>query len=129
MAWPDGARVRHSRGGCRRGAWVVGVSASLKAWPLLAVPVYAWRRKWSAVAISLGVATLLWLPALLTDLSAYPVNRPPNIYDGPFLRLKRRMERPGSGFAAGDAERRLGYRLDRPVGAAIAHAERGADRH
>jgi hypothetical protein len=65
---------------------VVGIAASLKAWPLLAVLVYAWRRQWSAVAISLGVAGLLSLPALLTDLAAYPAGtRPPNIYDATFL--------------------------------------------
>ncbi len=70
----------------RAGPWAVGVTASLKAWPLLAVAVYAWRRQWSAVAISLGVAGLLWLPALFADLSAYPAaSRPPNIYDATFL--------------------------------------------
>lgn len=70
----------------RAGPWVVGVTASLKAWPLVAVVVYAWRRQWSAAAISLGVAAALSLPALLTDLSAYPAaSRPPNIYDATFL--------------------------------------------
>lgn len=70
----------------RGGPWVVGVTASLKAWPLLAVMVYAWRREWSAVAISLGVAALLWLPALFANLGAYPAgSRPPNIYDATFL--------------------------------------------
>jgi hypothetical protein len=70
----------------RAGPWVVGITASLKAWPLVAVAVYAWRRDWSAAAISLGVGAALSLPVLLTDLSAYPAaSRPPNIYDATFL--------------------------------------------
>jgi glycosyl transferase family 87 len=70
----------------RAGPWVVGITASLKAWPLVAVFVYAWRREWSAVAISLAVTVLLSLPALFADLSAYPAaSRPPNIYDATFL--------------------------------------------
>ena len=70
----------------RAGPWAVGVTASLKVWPLLAVFVYAWRRQWSAVAISLGVAAVLTIPVLFTDLSAYPAgSRPPNFYDATFL--------------------------------------------
>lgn len=70
----------------RAGPWVVGVTASLKGWPLVAVFVYAWRRQWSALAISVGVTVLLSLPALFTDLSAYPGGtRPPNLYDATFL--------------------------------------------
>jgi hypothetical protein len=70
----------------RAGPWVVGVTATLKAWPLAAVVLYAWRRDWRAVGISLGVAAALSLPMLFTDLSAYPAgSRPPNIYDATFL--------------------------------------------
>jgi len=70
----------------RAGPWAVGVTASLKVWPLLAVFVYAWRRQWSSVAISLGVAAVLTIPVLFTDLSAYPAgSRPPNFYDATFL--------------------------------------------
>ena len=70
----------------RAGPWVVGVTASLKGWPLVAVFIYAWRRQWSAVAISVGVTVLLSVPALFTDLSAYPAgSRPPNLYDATFL--------------------------------------------
>jgi hypothetical protein len=69
----------------RAGPWVVGITASLKPWPLVAVVVYARRREWSAVAISLGVMALLWLPAVFTDLNVYPASRPPNIYDATFL--------------------------------------------
>ena len=70
----------------RAGPWAVGITASLKVWPILAVVVYAWRRQWSAVAISLGVAGVLSIPILFTDLSAYPAgSRPPNFYDATFL--------------------------------------------
>lgn len=70
----------------RAGPWAVGVTATLKFWPLAAVVVYAWRRQWGALAISLGVAAVLSLPMLFTDLSAYPAgSRPPNIYDATFL--------------------------------------------
>jgi glycosyl transferase family 87 len=44
----------------RAGPWLVGLAASLKPWPILAVVVYAWRRQWSAAAISLRVAVALW---------------------------------------------------------------------
>lgn len=70
----------------RLGPWAVGVAGSLKPWPLLAVLVYAWRRQWSAMAISLGVAAVLWLPILLFDVSSYPAGqRVPNLYDATIL--------------------------------------------
>jgi hypothetical protein len=70
----------------RAGPVAVGVTASLKFWPLLAVAVYAYRRQWTAVGISLGVAAALTVPIFLTDLSAYPAaSRPPNFYDATFL--------------------------------------------
>ena len=72
----------------RAGPWAVGVAASLKPWPLLVVAVFAWRREWSAVAISLVVAGALWLPALLFNWMDYPVGeRPPNLYDATLLLL------------------------------------------
>lgn len=70
----------------RAGPWVVGLAGSLKPWPLLAVAVYAWRREWRAVGISLGVALALWLPILLFDIGTYPAGaRLPNLYDATFL--------------------------------------------
>ena len=70
----------------RAGPWAVGLSASLKPWPLLAVGVYAWRREWMAVGISLAVAAVLWLPLLLFDISTYPAgSRVPNLYDATIL--------------------------------------------
>jgi hypothetical protein len=70
----------------RAGPWAVGVAASLKPWPILAVAVYAWRRQWRSVAISLGTAALLWVPILLFNWTDYPAGaRAPNVYDATFL--------------------------------------------
>jgi hypothetical protein len=70
----------------RAGPWVVGVTASLKPWAILAVPVYLWRREWRAVAIVLGVAAVLWLPALWFGIGSYPAGaRLPNLYDATIL--------------------------------------------
>ncbi|HEX3220063.1 MAG TPA: glycosyltransferase 87 family protein [Candidatus Limnocylindria bacterium] len=70
----------------RAGPWVAGVASSLKPWAILAVPVYAWRREWRAVAIVLGVAAVLWLPALAFGIGSYPAGaRLPNLYDATIL--------------------------------------------
>lgn len=70
----------------RAGPVVTGVAASIKPWPILAVAVYAWRREWSAAVVSMGIAALLWLPALLFNWTEYPFGaRGPNIYDATFL--------------------------------------------
>jgi hypothetical protein len=54
----------------RWGPVIVGMAASLKVWPLL-YAAYWWRQP-SRVALAVGVAALLILPALAYDLSAYP---------------------------------------------------------
>lgn len=70
----------------RAGPWVAGIAASLKPWAVLAVPVYAWRREWRSVAIVMGVAALLWLPALWFGIGSYPAGaRLPNLYDATIL--------------------------------------------
>src|SRR5206468_4842450 len=69
----------------RAGPWSVGVSASLKVLPIVFVGVYAWRRDWRSVGIGLGVAALLWAPALVFDLGNYPLSRGPNLYDATLL--------------------------------------------
>jgi hypothetical protein len=56
----------------RFGAVALGVAASLKLFPLLFVAGFVAERRWRDVAISLGVAALLWAHALLFDLSSYP---------------------------------------------------------
>jgi hypothetical protein len=62
-----------------RGPLVVGIAASLKVTPLLLAA--GWRVR--SIVQTLGVAALLWAPALLWDLSSYPT-RPGNpIITGP----------------------------------------------
>lgn len=69
----------------RAGPWAVGISASLKVLPILFLAVYVWRRQWGSVAVGIGVAAVLWTPALLFDLSEFPASRGPNIYDSTLL--------------------------------------------
>ena len=79
----------------RAGPWVVGVAASMKPWPILAVAVYAWRREWKSVAIALGVAAVLWLPALWFGIASYPFgSRAPNLYDVTILLAAPGLLRP-----------------------------------
>jgi Glycosyltransferase family 87 len=56
----------------RDGPLWIAVAASLKAFPLLLVLVYAGRHEWSKVAWTLGLTALLVGPMLLFDLSHYP---------------------------------------------------------
>jgi len=58
----------------RSGPFWIAIAASLKIFPILLVVVYAGRREWLRVASTLAVAALLWAPALLYDLSGYPVD-------------------------------------------------------
>jgi hypothetical protein len=69
----------------RAGPWTIGVAASLKLLPILFLAFFAWKRDWRSVGIGLGVAVLLWAPALLFDLSNYPLSRAPNLYDATLL--------------------------------------------
>jgi hypothetical protein len=57
----------------RSGPLWVALAASLKIFPLLLALVYAGRRQWWRFAASVGLAALLWAPALLYDLSHYAV--------------------------------------------------------
>jgi hypothetical protein len=59
----------------RRRPWAVGVSAGLKALPILLAGLDAWRRDWRAVAIAVGIALALWAPIFLFDLSGYATAR------------------------------------------------------
>ena len=57
----------------RSGPTWVGVAASLKIFPILFALVYLGRREWLRAAVALGVTAVLWAPALLYDLSNYPI--------------------------------------------------------
>lgn len=54
-------------------AWV-GVAASIKLAPLAFALVWAGRRQWAPVAISVGTAALLFAPMLLFELGNYPTD-------------------------------------------------------
>ena len=58
----------------RSGPVWVGVAASLKIAPLAYVLVYLGRRQWRRAGVALFVSGLLFAPALLYDLSHYPVD-------------------------------------------------------
>lgn len=55
----------------RSGPLWIALAASLKIFPILLVAVYAGRREWLRVTLTLGLAALLWAPALLYDLRGY----------------------------------------------------------
>lgn len=57
----------------RSGPLVIAAAASLKIVPLLFALVYVRQRDWRRLAVTLVATTLLWAPALLFDLSRYPV--------------------------------------------------------
>jgi hypothetical protein len=56
----------------RSGPLWIGVAASLKVVPALYALIYIGRRDWRAAGTVLAVTVLLWAPALLYDLRAYP---------------------------------------------------------
>ena len=93
----------------RAGPWTVGVAASLKVLPILFLALYAWRRDWRSVGIGLGVAVLLWAPALFFDLSNYPLSRAPNLYDATLL-----LAVPAAIAAGRSAGRGPGWHRGRP---------------
>jgi hypothetical protein len=57
----------------RSGPLWIGITASLKAVPLLYTLIYIGRREWWRAAASIGVAALLATPFLFVDLHSYPV--------------------------------------------------------
>lgn len=56
----------------RAGPLVIGVTASLKAVPILFVLLYVGRREWGRAAVALGCALVLTASFLLVDLTHYP---------------------------------------------------------
>jgi hypothetical protein len=81
----------------RSGPWVLGVIGSLKPLTLVAVGAYLWRREWRSAAIAVGIAGILWAPALLFDLSSYPAPRSLNLYDASLLLAAVPLLSPPSG--------------------------------
>ncbi len=55
----------------RSGAVWVGVAASLKIFPILFAVTYLVRGQWLRAVLAVAVGALLWLPALLYDLTGY----------------------------------------------------------
>jgi hypothetical protein len=55
----------------RSGPIWIGVTASLKIFPILFALTYLGRGQWLKTAVALIVAGLLWAPALLFDLTGY----------------------------------------------------------
>ena len=55
----------------RSGPLWIGLSASLKIFPILFAVVYLGRREWARFAMAVGIAAFLWAPAFLYDLRGY----------------------------------------------------------
>lgn len=55
----------------RSGPFWIALAASLKVTPILLAAVYAGRRQFSRVALTMALTALLWAPALLYDLTGY----------------------------------------------------------
>jgi hypothetical protein len=53
------------------GPVAIGFTASLKVFPLFYALVYLGRREFMRFGLAIGIAAILWLPALLFDLSNY----------------------------------------------------------
>jgi hypothetical protein len=56
----------------RAGPAAVGFSASLQVFPILFAVLYAARRQWWRAGIGVGLAAVLWLPALAYGILDYP---------------------------------------------------------
>jgi hypothetical protein len=66
----------------RVGPIVLGLAGSLKLFPLLLVAGYAAERRWTAAAVAIGVAAILWLNILAFDLRVYLRLGDPSFYLG-----------------------------------------------
>ena len=55
----------------RSGPLWIALAASLKIFPILLATVYAGRREWTRLAVTVLLTALLWAPALLYDLRGY----------------------------------------------------------
>jgi hypothetical protein len=61
----------------RSGAIAIGVSASLKGFPILYAVRYAVRGEWRQLVVAVTVAVVLSAPLLLFDLRNYPLSAGP----------------------------------------------------
>ena len=59
--------------GRRSGPAWIALAASLKIFPILLAAVYAGRREWWRLGLTLALTALLWAPALAYGLEHYPV--------------------------------------------------------
>lgn len=60
--------------GRRAGPVAVGIAASLKVVPILYAVTYLARRDCRSLAVSVGIAAVLWLPALAFGVGDYPTD-------------------------------------------------------
>jgi len=56
----------------RFGPAAIGLSASLQVFPILFTLSYAARRQWWRAGVGVGLAAILWLPALAYGIADYP---------------------------------------------------------
>lgn len=64
------------------GPVILGLAASLKLFPLILVAGYVAERRWLAAAVSIGVASMLWLNILAFDVLVYTQIGGPSFYVG-----------------------------------------------
>lgn len=64
------------------GPVLLGLAGSLKLFPLLLVGGYVAERRWLAAAVSIGVASMLWLNILAFDILVYTQIGGPSFYVG-----------------------------------------------
>ena len=71
----------------RSGPIWIGAAASIKIFPILLAAVYLGRRQWGRAVTAVGVAAVLWAPALLYDLRGYATEagRAASVYAVPAL--------------------------------------------
>lgn len=60
----------------RADPWSVAIATSLKVYPLLLVLGYVAERRWRDLALALGLAAGLWLPALLFNIGDWRIPPP-----------------------------------------------------
>ena len=67
----------------RAGSAMIGVAASLKAFPILFVAAFLRRGQWRQAILAIAVCAVLTLPMLAFDLSHYPLEPGKRFWPGP----------------------------------------------